>query len=327
MRALLVLLVAAVTTSEAQTLASRVAAAPDGDVRMEFASRPGTCGDGRDIVGYRNALFSRNFQTFGHWSGVRCVAGPLRVTLVKSDRQVWAVRTQVGGSWDRVNTPVTDLGVVSPSEAAAYVFTLVPRLESASKKDRLLLPAVLAEDAPVLEPLLKIARDEARGTYLRQHAVTWLGLLGDMSVVQPLMEMARNERGTDKSVEGSALFALSVLEGDAGVRAASWLIERAQDERENTELRKNALFWSGQRDETPTALLVRVYREARPTSLREHAIFVLSQRRDNEAIEALLNIAREEKDKDLRGKALFWLAQKDDVRVRQLIADLILKEP
>jgi hypothetical protein len=39
----------------AQSLASRVARAPAGVVRMQFDARPGVCGDGRDVVAYGNA--------------------------------------------------------------------------------------------------------------------------------------------------------------------------------------------------------------------------------------------------------------------------------
>ena len=312
---------------DAQTLASRIARAPDGEVRMEVPSRLGTCGDGRDIIGYRNALFGQNFQTIGTWSGVSCVAGPLRVTLTVANGEVMQLRTQVGGSWAGSERRVTDLGIVAPTEASGYVFSLVPRLERASRKDRLLLAAVLADDARVLQPLLALAQDRNRSTHTRQHAIQWLGLLGDMSVVEPLMALARNDPEDDRSLGSTALMALSSLDGEAGIRAAGWLIERALDERTNLHLRKNALFWAGQREATATARLVRVYRDARETEVREHGIFVLSQRRDNEATEALLTIAREEKDTELRGKALFWLAQKDEPRVRKLIADLILNDP
>jgi hypothetical protein len=107
-----------------------------------------------------------------------------------------------------------------------------------------------------------------------------------------------------------------------------WLIERALDDREPFELRKKALFWAGQGDATPTAELSRVYREVRDRKLREHAIFVLSQRGDDDkaAIDELIRIARSDPDTEMRGKALFWLAQQDDPRVKQLIADLILKD-
>jgi len=40
------------------TLAQRISKAPDGVVHVQFAGRPGTCGDGRDVIGFRKALFA-----------------------------------------------------------------------------------------------------------------------------------------------------------------------------------------------------------------------------------------------------------------------------
>jgi HEAT repeat protein len=412
----------------AQSLASRVAQAPDGVVRIQVDSRSGVCGNGRDVVGYRNALFARNFQSIGgHWTDSRCVPGALRVSLTVADGQVTQMRTQVGGSWPASESRITDLGVVPSREASAYFFSLVPRLETASGKDRLLLPAVLADDAPVIQPLLALARDPGRAEHTRRAAVSWLGLLGDASVIPALVQLARNdvdEEGNDKpgkkGLGSSAVAALSTLDGDVGipalidlarsgsvgtrrnavfwlgqngsesarrmlhsvienanevsrvrshaifalahggdtpqsefaylrtlylrldgdalkeaviqgmqededVAAGRWLIERALDGRESSKLRKSALFWAGQREATPTAELIRVYRDAMELDLREHAIFVLSQREDDAATDALLRIAREDRDTRMRGKALFWLAQKDDPRVKKLIADLLLR--
>jgi HEAT repeat protein len=409
----------------AQSLASRVANAPDGVVRMQVESRMGVCGNGRDVVGYRSAIFARNFQSIGgHWNSSDCVPGPLRVTLTVTDGQVTRVQTQVGGSWPDSESRVTDLGDVPPREASSYFFSLVPRLESASGKDRLLLPAVLADDAPVIQPLLALARDAERTEHTRSQAVLWLGQLGDATVIPALVQFARDDaddgegrKGRKKGLGSAAMAALNTLEDDIGVPAlidlartggagtrhdaafwlgqngsesarrtlhtmienanetsrvrshaifslthggdtpqsefaylrnlyprlddhavkeaiiqgmqedegagGRWLTERALDTREPMKLRKSALFWAGQRDETPTAELVRVYREAEELDLREHAIFVLSQRDEADAIDELLRIAREDADTRMRGKALFWLAQKDDPRVKKLIADLL----
>src|SRR5687767_12858022 len=83
------------STAAAQSLASRVDRAPDGVVRMQVQSRPGVCGDGRDLVGYRSAIFARNFQSMGgHWSSENCVPGALRVTVSKADGEITRVRTQ-----------------------------------------------------------------------------------------------------------------------------------------------------------------------------------------------------------------------------------------
>ncbi|MGQ0714569.1 MAG: HEAT repeat domain-containing protein [Gemmatimonadaceae bacterium] len=416
------LAVAFVAPLGAQSLASRVAQAPDGAVRMQVDSRVGVCGDGRDLIGYRSAVFARNFQSFGgHWNSNRCEPGPLRVTLTVADGQVTQLRTQVAGSWSDSESRVTDLGAVRPDEASSYFFSLVPKLESARAKDRLLIPAVLADDVPVIEPLLALARDDRRTEHTRRSAIMWLGLLGDASVVPALVRFAREDasegKARKKGLGNTAMAALGSLEGDAGIPAlidlsrngnvetrrqavfwlgqngsesarrtlravienenedgrvrshaifslthgdapasefaylrnlysriddkeakeaiiqgmqederdgGRWLIERALDEREAFELRKKALFWAGQREATPTGELVRIYRDVDDSKLREHAIFVLSQREDEAAIDELLRIARSDTDTELRGKALFWLAQKDDPRIEKLIAELVL---
>ena len=413
--------------ANAQTsLASRVAQAPTGVVHLQFDGRAGVCGDGRETIGFRKALFARNFQSFGRWSGVRCVPGPLRVSLTVANGQVTEVQTQVGGSWPSTDARVTDLGTVAPREASAYFFSLVPRLEGGYGKDRLLLPAVLAEDADVIAPLLALARDTSRRDQTRRQAVQWIGLLGDASVIPALVGFAKQsvddegeDKGSKKGLASGAVAALSTLDGDVGVPAlidlaktgsvgtrrnaafwlgqtadprahrmlhsmiedtkeesrvrshaifslshgdetpasefaylrsiyprldddrlkeavfqgmmedgmtgGRWLIERARDSNESSKLRKSALFWAGQRDVTPTTDLVSVYRDAGDMQLREHAIFVLSQRQDEDATQALIRIAREDKDTRMRSKALFWLAQKKDPRITKLITDIVLK--
>ena len=104
----------ALSSLSAQSLASRVAQAPDGQVRMQIESRMGVCGNGRDVVGYRSAIFARNFQSIGgRWSDSRCVPGPLLVTVTVADGQASHVRTLVGGSWPDSDSRVTDLGVAA----------------------------------------------------------------------------------------------------------------------------------------------------------------------------------------------------------------------
>ena len=317
----MVALIALAPPLHAQSLAQKVERAPDGVVRMQVASRPGVCGNGRDLVGYRNALFARNFQTYGTWSADNCVPGPLRITVHKFGGEITRVRTQVGGPWAQTEDRVTDLGVVTPDEASPWFLALVPRLER-DDKDRMLLPAVLADADPPLPQLLALARNDERRLSTRRSAIQWLGTLGDETVLTPLMLFARSD---EDDLGGSALAALSMLDGAPGDSAARWMIARALDQNERRKLRKDALFWAGQNEDTRTADLVRVYQSDSGDDLREHALFVLSQRRDDAAVEALMRIAREDRDTRMRGNALFWLAQKDDPRVRKLIADIVLK--
>jgi HEAT repeat protein len=201
--------------------------------------------------------------------------------------------------------------------------------------------------------LIDLAHGGGVGT--RRNAVFWLGQNGDPRALRALHEVIENGREDDR-VRAHAIFSLSqssdapvseyaylrglfprlgeddlqeaVLQGqmqDESDVAGRWLLDRVRDTKERTNIRRTALFWAGQRGATPTAELVKVYRDISDTELREHAIFVLSQRQDDEATDALMRIAREDKDTEMRGKALFWLAQKHDPRVTKLISDLLLK--
>jgi hypothetical protein len=413
----------------------RISKAPDGVVHVQFAGRPGTCGDGRDVIGFRKALFAESFQSMGNWSAPNCRPGPARVALTVANGKVTAVKTYVGGDWARTNDRVTDLSVVPASDAATYFFALIPQIEGSGRRDksRLLLPAVLADDPAAVPRLISLARDESRAQDTRRQGIQWIGLLGDAKVVPVLVAFASGggaaPTGDDideddlapgkKGLATAAMVALSTLENGAGVPAlidlarsgtsgtrasavfwlgqsgdprafaalhgviengkederiraraifslangddtpeaeyaylrgiyprltgdklkesiyqgmsektsggSAWLIERARDNSEPLRLRKSALFWAGQRESTPTKDLVAFYRGTADATLREHAIFVLSQRDDEPAFNELMRIASSDADKQMRSRALFWLGQKDDPRVTKLIGDRVLK--
>jgi HEAT repeat protein len=419
-------LVAASTAIAQNSLANRVAQAPDGTIRLTFASRPGTCGNGRDMIGYRKALFADHFQSIGDWNAPDCVAGPVRVAITKSGGRVGRVRTSVGGNFTLSSDRATDLGMVSPIEAASYFFSIVPQLErdASIDKARFLLPAVLANAGDVTPQLTSLARDDSRTTETRRQAIHWLGLLGDARVVPTLVAFAHGSdsgaesdgrRGGKKGLAETAMMALGSMEDGVGVPAlidlardravgtrrsavfwlgqsgdpralamlhtvienqqeddgvrshavfslgqaadkdpsqirylqsiyprattgmkeqifltmsqrdggSDWLLQKARDPNESMDSRRKALFWAGQNHDTPTRDLAAFYRSTTEESLKEHAIFVLSQRDDDAALNELMRIAQSDSDRRMRAKAFFWLGQKDDPRVAKLIADKI----
>jgi HEAT repeat protein len=422
------------------TLAQRIASAPDGVVHVRFTSRAGTCGDGKDLIGYRKALFAESFQSIGSWDAPDCRPGPVRVALSVADGKVTRVKTYVGGSWARTSERVTEAGVVSPGEAATYFFALVPRIERSDNKGRILLPAVLADDPNAVPRLVSLARDDSRAQGIRRQAIQWIGLLGDAKVVPVLVDFARawgegavrkanagddddidedDDAPGEKGLATTAMAALSMMENGVGVPALidlsrssnpatrksavfwlgqsgdprafatlhgvienaredervrahaifslanggdrpageyaylraiyprlgsdrlkeavfqgmgedesagpAWLIGKARDDNESFKLRKSALFWAGQRKSTPTKDLVAFYRGTTEPTLREHAIFVLSQRNDDASFNELMRIARDDGDRQMRAKALFWLGQKNDPRVAKMIGDRVLR--
>ena len=350
------LTVTPVTGGAQGAIASRVTQVRDGVVRMEYETRAGVCGDGRDNIGFRHAYFGGSFESWGGWSDKRCVPGDARVTLSIDGGEITRVRTQVGGTWPVTDARVTDLGTVSPHEAAAYFLSIVPALESESRSARTIFPAVIADDDAVIAPLTRLANDSQRTIDTRRQSVHWLGLLGDKSVVPTLVGLARqgSEGESEKrSLRSAATFALAFLDAGAGVapllelshdaspslrkatvsalaetddpRAFRRLRQMLDDTNEPGDLRKDALFWLGQRASYATADIVAFYRATDDAGLREHAIFVLSQRQDDAAVDALIRIAKEDGDKRMRGKALFWLAQKQDPRVMKLISDILAR--
>ena len=240
------------------TLAQRVSSAPDGIVRVQFAGRSGTCGDGKDMIGYRNALFMDSFQSIGKWNAPDCRPGPVRAALTVANGKVTRVKTSVGGDWPRTSERVTDLGTITSSEAATYFFGLVPQVErfsSGRDKSRFLLPAVLADDPIALPRLISLARDDARLQETRRQAIQWIGLLGDARVVPVLVEFARgggaapaggdinedDEAPGKKGLATTAMAALSTLADGAGVAA---LIDLSRTGTSGTK--GAAVFWLGQ---------------------------------------------------------------------------------
>src|SRR5689334_16961728 len=86
--------VAFTSSARAQSLARRVASAPEGRVQFSFAARHDVCGNGRSYI----QTGPNNFS--GNWDDSRrmdpCVAGPVRVVLDRADRDVISLQTYVG---------------------------------------------------------------------------------------------------------------------------------------------------------------------------------------------------------------------------------------
>ena len=207
-------------------------------------------------------------------------------------------------------------------------------------------------DGAGVPALIDIARNGTLGA--RSSAVFWLGQSGDPRAIASLHIIIENPR-EDERVRSRAIFSLAhgddipasefaylralfprvtsdkmkeqilMAIGEDKSNGSAWLIARARDSGESMNIRRTALFWAGQRELTPTRDLVAFYNSATESSLKEHALFVLSQRNDDDALTELMRIAQNDSDKHMRSRALFWLGQKDDPRVTKFIADRIEK--
>ncbi len=220
-------LAASTGAAQAQTVAERVGAAPDGRIRMTYAARPGVCGNGPNINTGRGDNGDWNWE---------CEPGPVRVVLTKSGGEVTRVRTYVGGRW-RAASRVTDLGTVPASEAADYLTGLVRSGRDRASRDAV-MPASIADSAVVWPALIDVARDANRPRRTRRVALQWVGMAaGDVATQgQTVVDDA------DRETREQAVFAVSQLPKDEGVPL---LIEVARSHRD-PQVRRRALFWLGQ---------------------------------------------------------------------------------
>jgi hypothetical protein len=323
--ALLTLLsLAACAPASAQTLARRVADAPDGRVRLSFPARPNVCG-------YEDAIIVRDerggedhIRTFrGSSSDIdevreHCVHGPVRVDLTIRDHAVQRVRTRVGVGFESTADRVTDLGTVSSADAMELLLALAPRI-SGSHGDDALLGVTLADGVDPAPGLLRLAGNAEAPVGVREKAVFWAAESG--ATAAQLSALYARERG--EKVREQILFAYSRLDDPSGARE---LLRVARGD-DATDLRKKAIFWLGQRagEEITRDLGDLVGNESEDEEIREQAIFALSQRR-GEGVPALLQIARTNPDPRLRKRAIFWLGQSGDPRAIELFESILTKK-
>ena len=128
-------------------------------------------------------------------------------------------------------------------------------------------------------------------------------------------------RADSRKMQDQILMAMSQSDEREG---RQWLLSVARDENASVESRRKAIFWAGQGG-VPTADIAGVYDAVSNRAVKEHTIFVLSQRDDKAATEKLMSIVNGNGDPELRKKALFWLGQKDDPAVTKAISDLVMK--
>ena len=345
------LLVIAPVALGAQSLVRQVDRVRNGTVQLTYAARPGLCGDGRETVRAGSAIvvlpsvFGR-----GHSDMDVCFAGPVRVAIGRSDGETVSYRVHVGGRWASAGD-ATDIGTVSAPDAARYFLDEAVRA-SGRNAEYALAAAVFADSVDLTTDLARIARSPDARTGLRSRAVFYIGTYEDPAATQALRRLA-TEDGLDEDVRGAAIIALgredmsdddvdwlrglysraseklrdnvflAVSRSDSP-RASRWLAGIAADAHETEHTRQQAMFWLGQ-GRGPTADLVRLYDKLDEPSLRSHYTFVLSQRRDSEALDKLIDVAQHDRDKTVRHQALFWLGQSKDPRALAFIRALVTR--
>ncbi len=211
----------------AQSVAERVARAPDGVVRMSYTARPGVCGNGTNI----NTSRDRNSQ----WES-DCEYGPVRIVFDKSGATVSHVQVRVGGSWRADAPPATDLGMVRAPDAARYLMDVARKNPETS--NQAVLAAQLADSITVWPELLAIAKDRNLSHKTRQSALFWVSQAAGDQVVKAMGDIA-SDATEDRETRTAAVFGLSRRPADESVPA---LIRLSNSDRD-PEIRRQAMFW------------------------------------------------------------------------------------
>jgi hypothetical protein len=102
------------------------------------------------------------------------------------------------------------------------------------------------------------------------------------------------------------------------------LVSLVRDANAPLDARKQALFWAGNTS-LATRELVDLYDGLAPFSLREHFVFVISQRRDDAAVDKLIDVARRDANLEIRKRAMYWLGQTQDPRAVKFLRDLVTR--
>jgi HEAT repeat protein len=135
--------------------------------------------------------------------------------------------------------------------------------------------------------------------------VTDLGVVGAREAADYFLGLARS---AGEKVARKAIMPVALADS---VTAWPQLLELARDRGRPIDVRKPALFWTGQLGGVEVLDPVRAMATdtSEDESLRKHATFVLSQLPDGAGREALLDIARNGGTTSVRKQALFWAGQ------------------
>jgi tetratricopeptide (TPR) repeat protein len=187
-------------------------------------------------------------------------------------------------------------------------------------KEKALFSISQQNDPRAQQILRDFAARESEDSDLRESAIFQLGQRRSTENTEFLR--ALYSRVTNEDLKDKIMFSLSQ---QRGVGNEQWLMNIVVNPKEDVELRKKALFSASQAG-VATSEFVSLYNRLTDSELKDHMIFVLSQRpRDPAAMDKMFDIAKNEKDPDLRKKAIFWLGQSRDPRAQQFLIDLINK--
>jgi hypothetical protein len=283
-------------------LARRITGAPDGLVKMSYASRDGVCGDGRTFIadgtsqgrGY-DVWFQGGMSMSGTNNGdfaSRCTRGPVRLLLVVRDHRVIDVQPFVGPASAATDRAGTELGTVPVTDISRYLLDLAGRGDEHSASNAI-LAASLADSVRIAATLAAMAQNKALASSVREGALKWAGRVG-------------------------------TREGDrTATRVARKIVE---DQDDQADVRERAVRVIGEESDGP-AYLRSLYRRLDEPTLRERIVRVVAEDGTKDDMDWIRGIALDRTERaSIRERAVRELADDSDSRALRELYDK-LDEP
>lgn len=196
-----------------------------------------------------------------------------------------------------------------PSDVRA----LYPRLDRAALKDRALRIVAQHGDASTLDWLRGVAENRDEPLAARDRAVRLLGEQGAPQAVALKSLYGRVDQAELKDR------ILQVVAASASSDTRDWLAGIALDRSQAASLRDRALREVGQG--LPSAELAKLYDALDTQSLKQRVMRLLTERKDDAAVEKLIAIARADGNMDLRRYAMRRLAETGHPKARAFLEE------
>ncbi len=159
---------------------------------------------------------------------------------------------------------------------------------------------------------------------VRERTAFWIGTTRGAPGVDMLKRMLAND--TSEKVREQVVFALSQSGQPAGMTA---VLDTARNDKD-PRIRSRALFWIAQKAAGEQAAgqqardaINRAIENDPERSVKEQAVFALSQLPGDQGVPLLINVARNNPDPAVRKKAFFWLGQSKDPRALDFFAQVL----
>lgn len=154
---------------------------------------------------------------------------------------------------------------------------------------------------------------------VRGQTAFWLGTSRGAKGFEVLKRMLAGEQSDH--VRGQIVFGMSLSKEPDALKT---MIDTARNDK-SPYVRQQALFWLAQKAgnrQAAEAIGDAVSNDA-DRSVKEHAVFALTQLPHDQGILLLINVAKTNADPAVRKKALFWLGQSNDSRALDFIAQIL----